>query len=219
MRISMSLSLIVAGLLASSTAAQRSDVKVFPGPLNTSFAGKIVLLIQSDDVRKELKLSREQAGKLKDLADEQRNAYKDLPKDNAERAKKVQDIARQNLNRDKKVAAILTPEQIKRVDQILLQHQGANLLTHPKLVEQFKLNDDQKRQVTQAVQESMKRLDPYFRPDNVSPEEIQKGMAENRVKSMERIATILTLEQHKMRKEMVGEPFKGVFGVTAINRK
>lgn len=197
------LSLVVAGLLVIPAVAQR--------PLagsNPFGAGKIFLL-QSEDVQKELKLSDEQVTKLKEIAEKQRNAFKDLPKDKDERLKKIQEIQKENQEREKQVADLLKPEQTKRLDQILLQQQGAGALLNPKVIEDLKITDEQKTKITDAIKDSAKELQDLFKGGKVDPAEIQKKLAEQRTKTMEKASGVLTPEQQKQWKEKVGEPFKG----------
>ena len=201
------LSLAIAGLLAVPAPAQ----KIAPGVLNGVFAGKLFLL-QGEDIQKDLKMSDEQVAKIKDLFEKRRNAYKDLPTDKDERTKKIQEIQKESQEREKQAGDTLKPEQMKRLDQILLQQQGANALINPRVIDELKITDEQKTKVREAIQESGKELRDLFQRGKVNLEDMQKKMAEFRTRSMEKAAAVLTPEQQKQWKEMVGEPFKGKVG-------
>jgi Spy/CpxP family protein refolding chaperone len=200
------LSLVVAGLLVLPAVAQRPGANPFVG------GGKIFLL-QSEDVQKELKLTDTQIDKVKEMAEKQKNAFKDIPKDKEERLKKIEEIRKEMQEREKQIAELLKPEQAKRLDQIMLQQQGAAGLLSPKVVEDLKITDEQKTKITEAITDSAKELGDLLKGGKIDPAELRKKLAEQPTKTMEKAINVLTPDQKKQWKEMVGEPFKGkLFG-------
>jgi Spy/CpxP family protein refolding chaperone len=198
------LSLVVAGLLVVPALAQKPIAGANP------FAGGKLFILQSADVQKELQLTDTQVDKVKEIAEKQRNAFKNLPKDKEEFAKKIQEMQKEIEEREKQLADLLKPNQVKRLDQILLQQQGASALLSPKIVEDLKITEEQKTKITESMKESAKeRLDLFPKGGKIDPDEIAKKLQEHQAKSLENAVKVLTPEQQKQWKAKVGETFKG----------
>lgn len=199
------LAMAVVGLAASWVSAQ--EIKVSPliavGPVNPKVA-----LLANKSVQEDLKLSAEQIGKAKELADKQPN-FKDFPKDREERKKKFEEISQAT---EKAVAGFLKPEQLKRLKQLMVQQKGEWAFYDTDVSASLKLSDAQKDQIQGIRKEAGKAIRNIFQQAQGDRQEIQKKLAEHRKGLMAKIVGSLTEEQKKTWQELVGEPFKGDFG-------
>jgi Spy/CpxP family protein refolding chaperone len=159
-------------------------------------------LVSNKSVQEELKFTDEQKEKVKAVTDKQRGSFtklKDLSKE--ERAEKMKEMFAAN---QKEMAAILKPEQAKRLKQIELQQSTLRSLATDDVAKELKLSDEQK--------EKVKTLNEEYRKDSA---ELRKGdrkeMAEKRAalvkETNEKAAKILTADQQTKWKEMIGTPF------------
>lgn len=170
--------------------------------------GSRILILQSEDMQRELKLTRTQIDKVKVIAEKEKNAFKDLPKDMFERDRKIRQIIQESQAREKQAQDLMTPEQKKRLDQILLQHDGASGLLSPRASYVLRPTEEQQRKLQDMVKESSAEI-RALRKSGMKPEEIQTKLAEHQTKTLEKMVGVLTGEQKKKWKEMLGEPFKG----------
>ncbi len=174
------------------------------------------LLLSNKGVQKELKLTDEQARKLeafrteaREMAREQARGLRDLPADG--RRAKLQELTRSsNEALQKGLADTLKPEQVKRFEQIAVQA-APDAFGIPRVQEALKLTDDQKAQIKEINEEttkSMRGLRDEFRNDR---EAAMKKGAEMRKGAKEKAAALLTDDQKKAWKELIGEPYEVKF--------
>ncbi len=165
-------------------------------------------------VQEELKLSTDEVGRLKALADETRAAGRELREQrdlsDDERRKKRMELGDAT---EKKIAEIVTPEQLKRLKQISLQVLGSQIgpvapaFRNPRVQASLGLTDEQKEKIatiTRETEESMSGLAKSGNPDGALKEYLKL-----REIAQEKIIAVLTSEQQDKWKEMLGEPFKG----------
>jgi Spy/CpxP family protein refolding chaperone len=200
---------IAAGIVAVMTvAAPADDAKITIKAAPLFDLGKWGLIhLQSKDVQKDLKITDEQLPKLRDLAVEQRDAKKDLPKDNEQRTKKLEEIARQA---EETLQAILTDKQLSRLKQIQLQYyftqnQGVSFL-NGDIAKALTITKEQEEKIQQTLNDALKAQVELLKED---PKELQKKFVEHQTKYLEKTVAILSPKQQLKWKLMLGEPFTG----------
>ena len=159
------------------------------------------------DVQKELKLSDEQLGKLKDVLGKVMTKYEgDFAKfqkapPSPEEAEKVSKALTEDSQQA--IAGVLDAKQVKRFKQILWQSIGITSLLDPEVQKELKLSDEQTKKLTEIFKESGKKwLEMVKKPE---PEEKFKAL----IKELEDQATgVLTEEQQKSYKELKGPKFE-----------
>jgi hypothetical protein len=191
--------LITAGVLTVPGQAQRQATAL------RSLASSDLVL--NPVVQKELQLTAEQITQVtKAISDLQARERLDLDflpqRRKGEPSQAYQDLKKQlEKDRQKALAAILRPEQMKRFEQIEVQQRG---LADPKTQETLKLTAEQK--------ETIKRIDTRLqqdvrdllkgRPGKDALDKAQKVAKDAREKAV----AVLTDDQRKTWKEMTGEP-------------
>jgi hypothetical protein len=196
-------------------------------PKRAPFGGGNAHRFSDQRVQKELKLTAEQVKSVQDgLAKVQENYREEIGKvaggtpggaavpggggglDPEQLAALTKKVREEN---QKVIAGILKPEQVKRLKQIELQFLGVNVVQNEEVVKALDLTADQKRQMKALVEgffsDSGKLSSQLPRRD---PAERQK-LAEAHLKlfreAIGRIPSLLTPDQRKKWKELVGEPF------------
>jgi hypothetical protein len=117
-------------------------------------------LLGSEQVRGELKLSEEQAKKVEGILtthrEAQREAFsslRDVPREERDKAREEMQAKVDTLRKktDGELAAALGKEQIKRLDEILLQQQGVDALASEPVIASLKLSEEQVTKVRAAL--------------------------------------------------------------------
>jgi hypothetical protein len=194
-----------AALLASPVMAQPRG-----GPFGMGRGLPSWMLVSQKSVQEELKLTGEQVKKAEELSEQLREKQRDLREslqdlEPAEARKKMQEINQAN---DKAVAAILKPEQVKRVHQISRQLAGAQAFNNPEIASELKLTDNQKQEIQKINEETGEQMRDLFQggpPDD----ETRKKMEDLRKIAYNKAVSTLTSEQKDKWKEMTGKPFTG----------
>jgi Spy/CpxP family protein refolding chaperone len=204
----------VVALLAIPASSQqrqrgRGGFGAGPGALGPA------MLLASEDVRKDLKVTDEQAEKLKDIQQQMgakgKEAFAEVQKlDESERQEKRLEIFRKlNEESTQAVAKILTPDQMKRLKQIQLQQQGAQALADPEVQKKLNLTDEQKEKVKTITEDSRKEMREITQAAQGDFQGVREKMQSLRKETNEKVMAVLTDEQKKSWKDMNGEPFKG----------
>lgn len=174
-------------------------------------------LLHNPEVAQELKVSPEQAGKLREVAqqlrDKHKNAFQklqDLQGD--ERRQKQQELMKTIAEDSRKALPdVLKPDQVKRFKQIEMQHRGVRAFMDPELHQSLKLTDDQKQKIHGVNEEFRKKVQELHQGVGDDPqkraEALKKRAAMNK-EVMEKIAAMFTEEQKKTWKDLAGEPFE-----------
>jgi hypothetical protein len=153
-------------------------------------------LVQNEAVQKELKVTEEQAKKLKEALDKVNAAYR--------------------AEMEKAIAGALDEKQNKRLKQIQLQQMGTNALNTADVAKDLKLSDEQKTKIKETVEAFTKKSRELGFQDR---EERQKL----RTETNEKLNSVLNDDQKKAFKEMLGETFtmpgRGPGGPTTPPRK
>ncbi len=101
----------------------------------------------------------------------------------------------------------LKEDQLKRLRQIGLQQEGAFALGQPEVGKELKLTDEQRKQFTAVVQDMQKKIEPLIKEaqSGGNPEEIRPKAMKIRKDHEGTIEALLTDEQKKQWKEMLGK--------------
>ena len=163
-------------------------------------------LLSIPDVQKELKLSDEQIGKLKDglgklndkIKDEVANFQKLSPE---EQQKKAQAFNEQH---NKAIAGVLDAKQWKRFKQIQWQLNDIGALQDPDLQKELKMSDEQKKKIDGVFNDANRKSQEMQRSGERSPEKWQALQQDVRKKAND----VLSDEQKKNYKELQGPQFQ-----------
>lgn len=167
-------------------------------------------LISDKNVIEELELVDDQVDALNDLQDDMRNVFRESFSGMRERFRD-KDVDRESLMqeiRDKiqsqmgevetELKEILLPHQVTRLDELYFQMQASRsgtegMLSNPKVKERLGLTDEQIEKIEDKAQEV-----------KVDLEEKIKALRET---ARGEILSVLTTDQQKMIKEMMGDSF------------
>ena len=108
----------------------------------------------------------------------------------------------------KALAGVLTADQAKRLKQIEIQQRGTGAFADPKIAEKLNLSDEQKKDVKTLLEDSRKEMGELFKGGFAGGGDNFKKIAALRKETEEKIKDVLTADQKKTWKQMVGEEFK-----------
>ena len=164
-----------------------------------------VMLLLQPAVCKDLNLSQDKRDKIYNFASAQWKKAQTLSDlDEKERDKKFKDMTKEN---EKFLDDILSKDQKKRLNQILLQTAGLLWVTRPEIARELNLSSDQKKRAADLQQEARDEMEELIH--QTSDEQKDAKLRELRKTSRDRLMTLLTNEQKSKWKELAGEPFKG----------
>lgn len=110
-----------------------------------------------------------------------------------------------------KLAEILLPNQVKRLNQIFVQVQGVNALTDSQIASELKITDEQREKINAVRQENQQAIVEQLRElGQASAEDRRAKLAEFREESDKKVLAVLTEDQRKQFEEMKGEAFAEV---------
>ena len=172
--------LVLIGLVAGQQQPQRK----FGGGGGFGFggfggAGGALTLINREDVKKELDITAEQLEKVPDAI-------------------------------QKALAEVLNDKQYKRLRQIDLQQRGARAFTDTKVQKELKISEEQAENIKTILTESGKEQAELFKDAKGAGgfQGVQEKVAALTKETKEKVQGVLTTEQRKQYKQMVGEEFK-----------
>jgi Spy/CpxP family protein refolding chaperone len=178
--------------------------------------GGVLMLLQNEQVQKNIELDADQKEKLQKLATETREAMRAKMGDMSnlsqeERRTKMTDMRKdmeeETAKTEKKVEGILLPKQLERIKQIQLQVQGVAALANPDVAKALELTADQQAKVKSINEESMKAMRDMFagggRPSAEDRDKMTKARKETETKLMD----VLTADQKEKLEKMKGEKF------------
>ncbi len=162
-------SLVVCLVASNAAMAQRQGGRGGRGGFGGGFGGGITFLIQNSDVQKELKLSEDQTGKIKEITDALRpqrggggQNFRDMTEE--QRTAFFAEMQKKNEEATKKITDLLTAEQNARLKQLQIWQQGPRALTDNEAVaKELSLTDDQKSALKTINEESGKKMGELFR--------------------------------------------------------
>jgi len=206
MYISLRIALVLGmtALVAAPSSAQDQEL-----PFHLRQPG----LLLNKGVREELKLSEEEAEKVRMLAQEAREKYQ-LSR------QMLQEVeASGRLDKEKEyeealnaevadsLADMLRPKQLRRFGQIELQWRGPAALNDREVRRRLDLTDEQRREVDRLTADLTRELQATPR-DGQPAAEAGARREDIRKRALEKTAALLSDVQKKAWKEMVGEPFE-----------
>jgi Spy/CpxP family protein refolding chaperone len=149
---------------------------------------------------------------FQDLSEEERERMREEFRKRAEERAKLE---------KEKLAEILLPHQLKRLNEIYVQVLGVRALQDADVANELKITDKQKKDMEEAQAAARESMGAEMRElfQSGDREKIQAKMAELRKKSDEKVLAVLTAQQKKKFEEMKGKPFelpegalRGAFG-------
>lgn len=173
-----------------------------------------LMLLTNPDVKKELKLSDEQAKKLDEMATEARekmqerfrdfqNLSDDERRERGEAMRKEAAELMAKVNKD-----ILKEDQVKRFKQIELQQRGVNAFTDAEVVKSLKLTDEQKEKIKGITEGMMSEMQELRQSAQGDFRAAMEKMTELRKQTFGKVTALLTEDQKKSWKELTGEPIE-----------
>jgi hypothetical protein len=163
-------------------------------------------LLTRAEVQTELKLTDDQKSKAtalqEKLREERQGIFQELRDASPEERQQI--MAKMTEEEFKKVNEILQPEQQKRLKQVWLQQQGEAALAHPMIQEELKLTAEQKTKVGEIMRAQDEQRREIFQNAQGDREAAMAKMEELRKKTNEKLAGLLTEDQKRQWKEMLG---------------
>jgi predicted transcriptional regulator len=168
----------------------------------------MAVLLANEGVQKEIKLTDEQKGKVKEFADAQRAKMQELRPQNGEQPdrEKMQAAMKAATEAGEKfVKDTLNADQQKRIKQIFYQVMGLRAFTNDEVVTTLKLTDDQKTKVKALSDEMQKDMQELMQGGfNQETQTKRKAITKE---YLAKATDALTADQKTTWKEMTGEPF------------
>ena len=180
------------------------------GGFGGGMMGGGAMLLGSEGVQKELKLTDEQKTKVKEFTDAQREKMRDAfaggqpdPEKFAEFRKTATEAA------EKLVKDTLNADQQKRFKQLQYQAMGVRAFSNEDVTKALKLTDDQKEKIkglSEEMQKDMQDLREDLRGGGDAATEARKKMQALNKDDLAKAADTLTSDQKKEWKELTGDP-------------
>jgi Spy/CpxP family protein refolding chaperone len=175
--------------------------------------GGSAMLLMNEGVQKELKISDDQKDKLKDITDKQREKMREqfaAIRDGGEVDREQMQATMKELaeSGERAIKQVLNADQQKRLKQIVWQQAGAMVFLDKEYAAELKITADQTEQlkkIGEEFQEDMRALAQTARDNR---EEFRQKAEALRGEVKERALEVLTPEQRKMHKELLGPPFE-----------
>jgi hypothetical protein len=191
----------------------------FPGfgPPGQGFTVTSSMLLRSDKVQAEIKVTGAQKDDIKKEGDTVRAKYRD----DMDKARSDMDFAKigelmksQGEDMDKALAGILKSDQSKRLKQIVVQASGVRAFSRDDVQSALKLTDAQKKDVDSAETDVQKSIGETmqnafqggFDPDKMA--EARKKIQGITTDAVDKIVKGLTDDQKKAWKDLTGDKFE-----------
>jgi serine/threonine protein kinase len=194
-------SVIQAGLETS-----RANVRTILDRLTTLVGSYQYIPLHMPEVQDELHLSVAQRNAIKRMQDNwMKKSLEVRQRSPGERERQRLELAR---DQEKRVAQLLTPEQLRRFKQIALQYIGPLAFSDPGVAEALRLTPEQKKEIRTSQDWTCLLRNTFSpRPDRRrSPQGANEATAPDQVAQV-KILGLLTPEQRRQWDELVGEPF------------
>lgn len=185
-------------------------------------------LLQSDQVKQELKLTDDQVTKIikirLDFRKNLQSTIADLkldelktPEEKSQKLKEAKEPIQKQVDQTRtEIGAVLTPDQLTRFKQITLQIYGFGVLSSDQFTKELNITEAQQKQIEEIREQMAEKMrTSWVIPPSDKPEEKTKVIESNR-KVMEKIVkdsnekalAVLTPEQQKKLKELEGAKFE-----------
>jgi Spy/CpxP family protein refolding chaperone len=134
-----------------------------------------------------------------ELTEEQRARIEEFRKQAAERQKKE----------NEKLAEILLPHQMKRLNEIYIQQLGIAALQNEEIAGKLKITDDQKKKMEEVTTANRQEMGAQMRElFQGGGDQIREKITAMRKKADEKVLAVLTGAQKKEFEDMKGKPFE-----------
>jgi hypothetical protein len=183
-------------------------------------------LLTNKSVQKEMKVNDEQLKKIDALTrvlSKQRtievSKLQRMPVTPQERRAKLRDLTWEIHDAEVKIMSdFLKPEQVKRFEQITVQHAGLFAFSIPPVQRRLKLTEQQLTKVTIIRDEASQRdgSRTELLEKSVKDPEAKKKAAEVEKQTMEKIVALMSDEQKATWKDLTGEPFEVIDPPSAL---
>ncbi len=118
----------------------------------------------------------------------------------------MQEMAEENR---KAVAALLSPEQSKRLKEITYQQRGPAVFADAEVAKALDLSDEQQTKIKSINEETGAVMRELFTPGQPPDDDTRKKMADLRKTSGDKLLALLSADQKTKWTALQGEPFKG----------
>lgn len=221
---------LVAGLLALATlpvsaqGQRQGRGQGFPGrQMGMGGMGSLTRLLMIEEVRKELNVTEDQAGQVREAMQAMRQAggpgqgqgapgnFSEMTDDErAEfRAQMQQRMQERNNQVKEALAKILSADQMTRLNQISLQQQGIMALTSPDVATALGLTAEQQTKLDDVLASFRRNARPRDAGEGPGDRQaLRQQMQERREQMTKDIMAILSTDQQAKFKEMQGAPFE-----------
>jgi Spy/CpxP family protein refolding chaperone len=172
------------------------------------------MLLLNKSVQDELKLTDAQKADLGKVQEKMTAAFgKARESGDFAKGKEIMQSVGEEVKKDldKWKEASLKPDQSKRLQQIHLQRAGVEGLTETDVQKELKLSDKQKSEIkdlADSAGKDVQELRSAARGDREKMREVGKKAEAVRNEAMDKAAALLTDDQKKAWKELVGEKFE-----------
>lgn len=203
-----------AALAATPAFAQRQGGG-FGGFGGGRGGGGLLGLLRMEEVQKEIELLDDQKEQVNKLAEEARAAFTQGQQGDRESFQNLSEEERQKrfaefreqaekraAEQKTKLADILLPNQMERLEQLNIQQQGTRALTDKEVVAKLKLSEDQQKKIETVYTDAFQKL----------RDQGQQGGGFERFQAMQKqietdVLAVLTEDQKKQFDELKGKPF------------
>jgi Spy/CpxP family protein refolding chaperone len=207
------LPVFAAALLAVTSQAATKKVVTLP-PMPATPPGSSAILLGTDTVQKELKLTSLQRAVIDDIRSEYRDAARDISAKVAagQQTKKqgLANIQALTAGSDRRALRVLNDDQKKRLDEIRYQLVGGYMLLQPKLQADLALTDKQKAKIKKIWERGetyASKVNTWFEDGKISFYERLLYLRENRTDRSDDFLAVLTSEQYTKFTAYEGEGF------------
>jgi hypothetical protein len=183
-------------------------------------------LLTNKSVQKEMKVNDEQLKKIDALTrvlSKQRtievSKLQRMPVTPQERRAKLRDLTWEIHDAEVKIMSdFLKPEQVKRFEQITVQHAGLFAFSTPPVQRRLKLTEQQLTKLAIIRDEASQRdgSRTELLEKSVKDPEAKKKAAEVEKQTMEKIVALMSDEQKATWKDLTGEPFEVIDPPSAL---
>jgi Spy/CpxP family protein refolding chaperone len=169
-------------------------------------------LATNEQVQKAVKITEEQADKIRDINDELREERgklfeggRDAGGDQNAVREKMQELT---ASATKKLNEVLDATQQKRLMGVQIQINGANAVMDPAISKELSVTDDQKKkleEVSQSNRDAMRELFEGARDAEGGQEAMREKMEKQREESNKKLLAVLTSDQQAQLESLKGE--------------
>jgi Spy/CpxP family protein refolding chaperone len=218
---SFAVALLAAPLMAQEggrgQGRARGQPRGFTGMGRMGMGTGKAMLLRSEQVQKELKISEEQKTKITEVvtAHQKKSSgeFAKLRDVSREERREKMTAVREKLTKelDKQLKEVLKKEQFKRLEEISVQQRGTRALTQKDMVAALKLSEEQVEKINgvfQAQGEKMRELFQELRNRQGERGSMREAMEKLRKETDANAIAVLTDEQKKKYESLKGKPFE-----------